>query len=713
MNMTKTIVSVILGGALLSGCMSLEERLASNDPNVRQSAELELISNSRKTGTEADRIDAIKRVTTVDLLVEIAKTAKPAQHTNNRIVPSTIPDGLAALEKISDQGMLSRLACMATSKDIRMKAGEKVTDNNLLLPLYRGAPDAEVRNDMLGKMPATMFNDIKYNAELIPFWRKVSDQRTLALIYRDGNMKLAEDERNALVAKITDDAILAEMVSEPDAEKVNREQAEKNRRRAELRDQFEDAKRKSEEWFKYAKQSKGNFHFRDAQRQEAKAKEYKLLAVKLKKELGVLETEGSSSLYVENENAREILYAKIKQENLVAMTKERVTAQTFADWNAKRVENLTAAANMIQYIADEKAMGEAVVSVLRKINDIRAKCHSGWGYRWTGEDQQIADGIVKVACKKLNDNMIENIVERDRSSWSVLSELFKDKNRASRLAVKYINEARTTKDDNKIKRAFNEYADAIVDDNALIKFSVDELIIRRPAFDKIKDVKARDAALEAIRQRLKKDLQAAGEKQGQLSTFIAEIGNGEDLVAWLKGKQQQTELQNRETFAKMKGKTIILRGSVRDVGKTMFSGTTYVSLRVDKVGAFGHIDIQFNVPKTLQSEVMTWMKDETHIMRGRISGEGDISDDATCDDGEIVAEERYKEVVGLKGEMDCIKWQLKQLEENHAPAESVSPSKFGTAVKSAAEWIKSGVDDIKSSGDDLKKAAELINGLLN
>ena len=72
MSITKTIALVVLSGAVLAGCMSLEERLASNDPNVRRNAELELISNSRRTGVEADRIDAIKRVTNVDLLVEIA-----------------------------------------------------------------------------------------------------------------------------------------------------------------------------------------------------------------------------------------------------------------------------------------------------------------------------------------------------------------------------------------------------------------------------------------------------------------------------------------------------------------------------------------------------------------------------------------------------------------------------------------------------------------
>ena len=100
-------------------------------------------------------------------------------------------------------------------------------------------------------------------------------------------------------------------------------------------------------------------------------------------------------------------------------------------------------------------------------------------------------------------------------------------------------------------------------------------------------------------------------------------------------------------------------------------------------------------------------------MRGKLTSQGDLGDDAKCDDGEIVSDEKFNEAVNLKEAMEDIKWQLKEIDEKKVPPVRTRPSRFGNAVKSAAGWIKDGVDDIKSSGDDLKQAAEMLNGLFN
>ena len=43
-----------------------------------------------------------------------------------------------------------------------------------------------------------------------------------------------------------------------------------------------------------------------------------------------------------------------------------------------------------------------------------------------------------------------------------------------------------------------------------------------------------------------------------------------------------------------------------------------------------------------------WNKGETHILRGRIKGNGDLQDDASCDNAEIVSDEEYLAIVGEK-----------------------------------------------------------------
>ena len=64
-------IATTCGIVILAGCASLDDRLASNDPHVRSAAERELLQTSRSTGTEADRVAAVKRITDKDYLYEI------------------------------------------------------------------------------------------------------------------------------------------------------------------------------------------------------------------------------------------------------------------------------------------------------------------------------------------------------------------------------------------------------------------------------------------------------------------------------------------------------------------------------------------------------------------------------------------------------------------------------------------------------------------
>lgn len=112
--------------------------------------------------------------------------------------------------------------------------------------------------------------------------------------------------------------------------------------------------------------------------------------------------------------------------------------------------------------------------------------------------------------------------------------------------------------------------------------------------------------------------------------------NGEDLVAWIRNKSGQTEIARNDAFAKLKGKTVLLRGKVREIGKTTFSDEVFVSLTVGQLSVLERINVQFNVRESCTDKVKTWNRDEVHVMRGRISGQGDLNDDAVCDIAEIV-----------------------------------------------------------------------------
>ena len=112
--------------------------------------------------------------------------------------------------------------------------------------------------------------------------------------------------------------------------------------------------------------------------------------------------------------------------------------------------------------------------------------------------------------------------------------------------------------------------------------------------------------------------------------------NGEDLIAWIRSKSGMTEMARDDAFSKLKGKTVMLRGKVRQIGNTAFSEEVYVSLTVGQLDMLERINVQFNVRESLAEKVKAWNKDEVHTMRGRIVSKGDLEDDAKCDIAEIV-----------------------------------------------------------------------------
>lgn len=168
----------------------------------------------------------------------------------------------------------------------------------------------------------------------------------------------------------------------------------------------------------------------------------------------------------------------------------------------------------------------------------------------------------------------------------------------------------------------------------------------------------------------------------QIRKPSVEVQNGVELVDFIKStrKRNLTRMQRADRFSRLKGRYVRVKGVVKDVGKTAFSGKPFVSIRVlerelddgtakelgeafvglalmsalsgrevdseDFLGGVkesaielttpSKIDIQFNVTEDASEVIRRWSKNETHTMRGRIVSMGDLEDDAECDDSEVV-----------------------------------------------------------------------------
>lgn len=576
---------------------------------------------------------------------------------------------------------------------------------------FKSNADGSVRAAILTKLNDGSFDKLPYDPTLLSYWTKLSDSRLLAMVYRDGHAKLSEADRKNLVAKISDDAVLTAMVTPPSKDDLRKAQMRLEKEQYELKEKIAGLQRDAEYHKSHAKSANDNFRFSEAKRENKEAEKCLAQIAVLQKKMAGANAVKDDGLYVKNAKARVTLYQTMKPETVKKLADAILAAHKLEDWQRKDVSALESVADMSIGVADRNVSAAIAISLACRVDSYWRKCKGSWSYCWDDADKRQWAALKKKIAPALDDDILVSRIKADRKLWSALAELIGDKSKVSALAYGFVAEAAKTGKGKAIKEAWESYGNDISDDALLMKLSVGVLPLRRPAFLKIKDDAMKAKTLAAIKDALNSDLKKCAKKQGELANFIAEISNGDELIAWIKGKSGQTEIQRKQAFEQLKGRVVVLKGDVREIGKTMFTDKLFVSLHVGDISTFVKMNVQFNIPDKLTPTVSAWQKGETYVMRGKIISTGDMVDDAKAENAEIVKVEDYDAAVGLKDEMDSIKWQLKEIEEKKMPPESVTPSKFGGAVKKAAGWIKSGIDDIKSSGDDLKEAAEMLLGL--
>lgn len=269
---------------VITGCVSIEEQLNSQDPNVRVQGEYRLLTNARLSGKPEEVVSAINRIQTKSLLLEIAKNASQKR----------IGEGQSALSKLTDEKDFTTLACSAEAPQIRRMAFAKVSKQETLLAICTQAGDPMIRKFAMDKLSPDNLAKLPYSSALLPYWKKITDQKTLAKIYRDGCGTFSEDDLKAIADKINDEAVLGEMVIPPDprAERERDNDIQRAKSTLQTLEKMQQRERKSDRRNAYAQRS------RQAEN-EARAK------------LQRFQAEGGS-LYVTNDAARTALYCRIQ-----------------------------------------------------------------------------------------------------------------------------------------------------------------------------------------------------------------------------------------------------------------------------------------------------------------------------------------------------------------------------------------------------------------
>ena len=125
--------------------------------------------------------------------------------------------------------------------------------------------------------------------------------------------------------------------------------------------------------------------------------------------------------------------------------------------------------------------------------------------------------------------------------------------------------------------------------------------------------------------------------------LAAEKKTAAELVDWVKNWKtgKLTDLQRDQALEKLKGRMVVFKGEVREIGTTMIDEKLFVSLKVGKINMMENLNIQFNLPESAKSTVAAWKKGETHVLRGRVEKMGDLEDDAVCEKSEVVPNEVF------------------------------------------------------------------------
>ena len=390
-----TVISVAM-----TGCVSIEDQLNSQDPNVRVQGEYRLLTNARLSGKPEEVVSAINRIQTKSLLLEIAKNASQKR----------IGEGQAALSKLTDEKDFATLACSAEAPQIRRMAFAKVSKQETFLAICTQAGDPMIRKFAMDKLSPDNLAKLPYSLALLPYWKKITDQKTLAKIYRDGCGTFPQEDLKAIAEKIDDEAILGEMVIPPNLRAERERENEIERAKSSLRT-FEEGM----QLYKKSRDKEGqqSFHHFEQAASEARAK------------LQRLQAEGRS-LYVTNDTARTALYCRINNPEvfgkIVSATDEynhplfktredlapilekmpedkalefalgKLEGYSTGHWNGNDFWPLEVAASLAGISKDSKTRVRLANAAFGKIESIKDECRNSRNFmvRWNDKDKDIA-----------------------------------------------------------------------------------------------------------------------------------------------------------------------------------------------------------------------------------------------------------------------------------------------------------------------------------
>ena len=299
---TAVLASAFAIVMVMTGCVTIEDQLNSPDPSTRLIGEHRLLTQARQSGKEEEVLNAVKRIQTKQLLLEIAKNAPQKR----------IAEGQQAFAKLTDEKDFTMLACSAEAPSIRRMALEKVSQQESFLAICTRSRDSGIRKSAMDKLSPENLARLPYSSALFQYWRKITDPKTLAKIYRDCCGTFSQDDLKGIAAKIEDNAVLNEMVIPPSGPQITLAKRNREDKISNLSETIKGWRIKADMHNRNADHAKKKMDAIKERRERQETANCIAKANEIAKQLAVLKKSPVTGLYVTNDTARIALYCRIK-----------------------------------------------------------------------------------------------------------------------------------------------------------------------------------------------------------------------------------------------------------------------------------------------------------------------------------------------------------------------------------------------------------------
>ena len=420
-----TTAFIVIALMAAQGCMSLEERLASDDCETRKSAESELYTSAIRTGKEGEVLSAVKRITCDELLAAIAISENPESITRGAVekmtdekwlssvaVHSKVPEIQAiAIGKLKNQALVLEVYNLVKSDALKMKAVERMDSESvakipytpMLAARWRDIKNqdilAEIISRDLSKIDETAWNELMSRITHGAIKKKV--QRSLAYVYAEQFDSLSDDAKKCLVANIDDKEIIEEMITKPDRYEIRRAEEKRKRDIERIERAIKREEDEVKRWQHFVESSKSKMHFLDAKRHQKEVDEHKSLLIKRKEELQAIVAARPRKIFVEDVTARIPLYEKLGDDNLTRILKIKMKdLGSFHNAEIEQWEECQAIVSALKDVAERKRYYMCFLSEIID-DEVKADGKSGsvlgfsyTNHKWNTVDKERAQHFV-------------------------------------------------------------------------------------------------------------------------------------------------------------------------------------------------------------------------------------------------------------------------------------------------------------------------------